>query len=50
MSSLFIVLSFKYFSGDQIKKNEKGGHVARMVERRDEYRFLVAKLEGKRPL
>jgi hypothetical protein len=25
------------------------GHVARMVERRDAYRFLVGKPEGKRP-
>ena len=26
------------------------GHVARMVERRDAYRVLVGKPEGKRPL
>jgi len=26
------------------------GHVARMVEGRDAYRFLVGKPEGKRPL
>jgi len=33
-----------------IEKNEKGGHVARMVERKCLYRVLVGKPEGKRPL
>jgi len=32
------------------KKNEMGGHVACMSERRDAYRVLVGKPEGKRPL
>jgi len=36
--------------GDQIKKNEIGWHVARNGERRDVYRVLVGKHEGKRPL
>jgi hypothetical protein len=34
--------------GDQIKKNEMGGHVARM--RRGVYRVLVEKTQGTRPL
>jgi len=33
-----------------IKKNEMGGHVARMEEGRDVYRVLVGKPEGRRPL
>ena len=38
--------------GDQIEKNEMGGHVARMggEEKRGEFRVLVGKPEGKRPL
>jgi len=28
----------------------RAGHVARMVERREAYRFLEGKPEGKRPL
>jgi len=36
--------------GDKIEKNEMGGHVARMGERRGVYRILVGKIEGKRPL
>jgi hypothetical protein len=39
----------KYFAGDQIKKNEETGHVARMGERRDAYRILVGKPKGKMP-
>jgi hypothetical protein len=35
---------------DQSYKNEMGGDVARMVERRGVYRVLVAKPEGKIPL
>jgi hypothetical protein len=31
-------------------KWRRGGHVARMVETRNAYRFLVGKPEGKRPL
>jgi hypothetical protein len=33
-----------------IKDLWKGGHVARMGEKRNVYRFLVGKPEGKRPL
>jgi hypothetical protein len=36
--------------GDQIKKNERVGHVAHERDRRDEYRVLVARPEGRRPL
>jgi hypothetical protein len=35
---------------DQIKKNEVGGHVARMGEERGTYRILVGRPEGRRPL
>ena len=38
------------FSGDEIEKNEMGGHVARIGERRGVYRVLVGKPEGRRPL
>jgi hypothetical protein len=37
-------------SGDQVKKTEMAGHVARMGERRGAYRALVGKPEGRRPL
>jgi hypothetical protein len=40
----------KYFSGDQIEKNERAGHVARMEERRVVYRALARKPEDKRSL
>jgi hypothetical protein len=37
----------KYYSGDQIEKNEMvGENVARMGERRGAYRVLVGKPEG----
>jgi len=36
--------------GDKIKKNEMGGHVARMVEGRGVYGVLVGKPEGRRPM
>jgi len=36
--------------GYQIKKNEMGGHVACVGDRRGDYRDLVGKPEGKRPL
>jgi len=39
----------KYFSGDQIKKNETG-NVAHIGEGRSVYKVLVVKLEGQRPL
>jgi len=41
------VLLTKYYSGDQIEKNEMSGHVARMGEGRGAYRFFVGKPEGK---
>jgi hypothetical protein len=39
-----------YYSGDQIRKNEMGDHVAHMGEKRGAYRVLVRKPEGKEPL
>jgi hypothetical protein len=44
------MLITKYYSGDQIKKNEVGGHVARIGEGRGAYRILVGRPEGRRPL
>jgi hypothetical protein len=38
------------YSGDQVKKTEMAGHVARMGESRGVYRILVGKPEGRRPL
>ena len=38
--------SCKYFSGDQIKKNEMGGACTRMGERKGAIRVLVWKPEG----
>ena len=49
-SSLWCVLLTKYYSCDQIKKNEMGEHVARMGARTGAYRLLVGKPEGMRPL
>jgi hypothetical protein len=34
----------------KLRKDEMGGHVARMREKRNAYRLLVGKSEGKRPL
>jgi len=44
------VLLTKCYSGDQIEKNEMGGNVARMGDRRGVYRVLVGKRKGKIPL
>jgi len=46
-SSVFLT---KYYSSDQIEKNETGGNVASMGERRVVNRVLVGKCEGKRQL
>jgi hypothetical protein len=40
----------KYYSGDQIEKNEMGGTCRAYGERRDAHRVLAGKPEGKRPL
>jgi hypothetical protein len=50
MWSLKIELLTKHFSGDKIEKNEMGGHVACMGERRGVFKVLVGKPEEKRPL
>jgi hypothetical protein len=38
------------FSGDQIRRNEMGGALTRMGERRGLLMVVVGKPEGKRPL
>ena len=48
--ALCSVLFTTYNSGNQVKKTEKAGHVARMGERRYAYRALMGKPEGRRPL
>jgi hypothetical protein len=35
---------------DKAKEDKMGGHVARMVDKRNAYRVLVGKPEGWRPL
>jgi hypothetical protein len=40
----------KHHLGDQVRRNEMGGHVACMRKRRGAYRILVGKPEGKKPL
>jgi hypothetical protein len=47
---LSYALLIKYYSGDQIKKNETDGACGTTGDRRDAYRVLVGKIEGKRPL
>jgi hypothetical protein len=44
------VLLTKYYSGDQIKSNKMGEHVARMKDGRGAYRVLVWHLKEKRHL
>jgi len=50
MKSLMICTPHPMFSGDKIKKNVMGGHVAGVGEKSDIYRGLVGKPEGKIPL
>ena len=44
------MLLTQYSSGDKIEKNEMGGACSMYAERRDAYRDLVGKYEGKRHL
>jgi hypothetical protein len=44
------VLLTQYFSGNQIEKNKRAGHIARMGENTGVYRGLVRKPKGKRQL
>ena len=44
------ILLTKYYSGDQIKKNEMGGACSTYGGRRGAYRVLVGKPNGKRQL
>jgi len=49
--NVMLTLPIKYYSGEHIKKNEMGGHVARMEgERKVVYRVVLGKPEGKRPV
>jgi hypothetical protein len=48
-TSRFVLLN-QYCASDKIEKNEMGGICSADEERRDVYRVLVAKPEGKRPL
>ena len=51
VSDLFAVSSLsKIYSGDQIMKNDLGGNVARVGDRKGMYRDLVGRSEGKRRL
>jgi hypothetical protein len=34
-------------ANNQVKEDEMGGHIAQMVEKRNAYRLLVGKTEGK---
>ena len=49
MTRSFVFLN-KYYLGDQIKKNEMAGHVARMRERRDAWSILMGDLRVRRKL
>jgi hypothetical protein len=44
------VILTKYYSVDQIKKNERGGACGTTGDRIDAYRVLARRPEGKRPL
>jgi hypothetical protein len=44
------LLITKYYSGDQIEKNEMGGACSTMGERSGAYRILVGTPDGRRPL
>jgi hypothetical protein len=48
--SFIICTPHRIYSGDQIKKNEMPRHVARIWDRRGEYRVSVWRPEGKRPI
>jgi hypothetical protein len=40
----------KFYSGNQIEKNEMGGAYSTYGEKRTAYRILVGRPEGRRPL
>jgi len=48
-TAVFFQLTAK-FRGIKSRRMRRAGHVARMGERRDVYRVLMGKREGKRPL
>jgi hypothetical protein len=43
------ILLPRYYSGDQIKKNDMAGHMARMGDKRCACSVLVGRPEGKKP-
>jgi hypothetical protein len=46
----FVICTHHILFGDQIKKNEMGGNVARLGDRIGACRALLGKHEGKNPL
>jgi hypothetical protein len=48
--SLLICTPHQNYSSEKIKKNELGGSVAYLAERRVAYMVVVGKQEGNRPL
>jgi hypothetical protein len=47
---VYSVLIAKYYSGNQIEKNEMGGACSTMGEKSGAYRILVGRPEGRRSL
>jgi hypothetical protein len=47
--ALCSIFPTKYYSGNQINKNGKGGACDKCGGRRDAYRVLVERSDGKRP-
>jgi hypothetical protein len=50
LATISPVLIMKYYSGNQIEKNEMGGACSTYGDKRGAYRILVRRPEGRRPL